>query len=98
MMTVLHSDSKDDAEQSSVYLYNNNNNEYLECLTHIGPKCLHILYKHILSKFNAYNMNTHTYTQTLPPPLLTHTHTSCIYHGRGTEEKVFKKRKLFKED
>ena len=32
---------------------------------------------------------------TSPPP---HTHTSCIYHGSGTEEKVFKKRKLFKED
>ena len=66
MMTVLHSNSKEDAEQSSVY----------------------ILYKHILSKFNAYNMNTHTYTP-------------VAYQGNQdneTEEKVFKKRKVFKED
>ena len=34
---------------------NNNNNDYLECLTRTGPKRLHILYKYILSKFNAYN-------------------------------------------
>ena len=40
----------------------NNNNEYLERLTHTGPKCLHVLYKYILSKFNAYNMNAHTHT------------------------------------
>ena len=35
-------------------------NEYLERLTRTGPKRLHILYKYILSKFNAYNMNAHT--------------------------------------
>ena len=29
--------------------YNNNNNGYLEHLTHTGPKCLHILYMHIFS-------------------------------------------------
>ena len=40
---------------------NNNNNEYLEHLTCTGPKHLHVLYKHILSKFNAYNMNTCTH-------------------------------------
>ena len=28
------------------------------------PKHLHIVFKHILSKFNAYNMNAHTHTQT----------------------------------
>ena len=47
--------------QSSV---NNNNNEYLERLTRTGPKRLHVLYKYILSKFNAYNMNAHTYERT----------------------------------
>ena len=41
---------------------NNNNNEYLERLTCTGPKRLHVLYKYILSKFNAYNMNAHTHT------------------------------------
>ena len=39
-----------------------NNNEYLERLTRTGPKRLHILYKYILSKFNAYSMNLHTHT------------------------------------
>ena len=42
-------------------LYNNNNNVYLERLTRTGPKRLHVLYKYILSKFNAYNMNAHTH-------------------------------------
>ena len=42
------------------YKYNNNN-EYSECLTHTGPKRLHVLYKYILSKFNKYNKNTHTH-------------------------------------
>ena len=35
----------------------NNNNEYLERLTRRGPKRLHVLYKSIVSKFSAYNMN-----------------------------------------
>ena len=52
---------------------NNNNNEYLECLTCTGPKRLHVLYKYILSKFNAYNMNAHTHTHT-------HTHTRTHTH------------------
>ena len=64
MMTVLHSNSKEDAEQSSVY----------------------ILYKHILSKFNAYNMNT----QTLPPPLLTHTPAAYIM-AVGLKKKFLKR-------
>ena len=38
----------------------NNNNEYLERLTRTGPKRLHDIYKYILSKFNAHNMNAHT--------------------------------------
>ena len=42
----------------------NNNNEYFERLTRLGPKHLHILYKYILSKFNAYNMTVHTRTHT----------------------------------
>ena len=37
-------------------IINNNNNEYLERLTHTGPKHLHVLYKYILSKFNVYNI------------------------------------------
>ena len=28
----------------------------------------------------------------------THTHNCILYEGNGTEEKVFKKRKVFKED
>ena len=44
----------------------NNNNEYLERLTRSGPKRLHVLYKYILSKFNAYNMNAHTLYDILP--------------------------------
>ena len=43
-----------------------------------------------LSKFNAYNMNAHTHTHS-------HTH-RLAYQGNETEEKVFKKRKVFKED
>ena len=69
----------------------NNNNEYLECRTRTGPKRLHVLYKYILSKFNAYNMNAHTHMHA-------HTHTPVAYQGNETEEKVFKKRKVFKED
>ena len=51
---------------------NNNNNEYLEHLTRTGPKCLHVLYKYILSKFNAYNMIAHTHT---------HAHTHTLAHA-----------------
>ena len=54
---------------------NNNSNEYLERLTCTGPKRLHVLYKHILSKFNAYNMNAQTHARTHTH---THTHTSRI--------------------
>ena len=42
----------------------NTNNEYLERLTRTGPKRLHVLYKYILSKFNAYNMNAHAHART----------------------------------
>ena len=47
-----------------VYYNNNNNDDYLERLTRTGPKRLHVLYKYILSKFNAYNMNAHTHKHT----------------------------------
>ena len=50
-----------------------NSNEYLERLTRTGPKHLHVLYKYILSKFSAFNMNAHTHTQTRA-----HTHTKII--------------------
>ena len=75
---------------------NNNNNEYLECLTHTGPKRLHVLYKYILSKFNAYNMTAHTHARTHTQRLAhirtrarahththTHTHTSRISGQSG---------------
>ena len=63
---------------------NNNNNEYLERLTRTGPKRLHVLYKYILSKFNAYNMNAHTqrlaHTQTRThTDSHTHTHTHDFF-------------------
>ena len=79
----------------------NNNNEYLERLTCTGPKCLHILTNTYLSKFNAYNMNAQTRTCTHAHNAHTQTHTAVAYQsnqGNETEEKVFKKRKVFKED
>ena len=57
----------------------NNNNEYLERLTRTGSKRLHILYKYILSKINAYNMNAHTHTR-MHTDSHTHTHQSHISH------------------
>ena len=64
---------------------------------------------HIFSKFNAYNTNSaraHTHTHThAHAHAHTHTHTHArtharrvVYQGNGTEGKVFKKRKVFKED
>ena len=47
---------------SFILSHYNNNNEYLECPTHTGPKRLHVLCKYILSEFNTYNMNVHTCT------------------------------------
>ena len=54
----------------------NNNNEYLERLTRTGPKRLHVLYKYILSKFNAYKMNVHTHART-------HTQIRTCTHARS---------------
>ena len=53
---------------------NNNNNEYLERLNRTGPKRLHVLYKYILSKFKAYNMNAHTHARS---------HTHGLAHARA---------------
>ena len=53
----------------------NNNNEYLEHLTCTGPKRLCVLYKYILSKFNAYNMNAHTHRLARA-----HTQTHSLHH------------------
>ena len=61
----------------NIYIYNNNN-EYLERLTHTGPKRLHVLYKYILSKFNVYNMNAHTHTYAHTD---SHTHTRARTHA-----------------
>ena len=61
-----------------------------------------------MSKFNAYDMNAHTHARTHTDSHTharaahthkhTHTHTPVEYQGNETEEKVFKKRKVFKED
>ena len=51
-----------------------NNNEYLERLTRTSPKRLHVLYKYILPKFSAYNINAHTHTHT-------HAHTDSHRFG-----------------
>ena len=59
-------------------LRNNNNNEYLKRLTRTGPKRLHILYKYVLSKFNAYNMNARALA---PARTHTHTHTHARTHA-----------------
>ena len=86
---------------------NNNNNEDLERLTWTGPKRLHVLYKYILSKFDAYSMNAHAHECThvcmhtdvhTCARTHTHTHTPVTHQGNETEEKGFKKRKVFKED
>ena len=65
----------------------------------------HVVYKYILSKFNAYSMNACTHSQTCThmhkracARAHTHTHTPVAYQGCETEEKVFEKRKVFKED
>ena len=77
----------------------NNNNGYLERLTRTGTKRLHVLYKYILSKFNVSSMNAHTHARTHTDlNTHTHTHTPVAYQGNETEEKVFKKRKVLKED
>ena len=81
---------------------NNNDNEYLQRLTRTGPKRLHVLYKYILSKFNAYNMNAHTHRLAHTHSCARthahiHTHTPFTYQGNETEEKVLKKRKAMKK-
>ena len=58
----------------STAIGSNNNNEYLERLVRRGPKRLHVPYKYILSKFNAYNMNAHIHART---------HTDSYAHARA---------------
>ena len=55
------------------------NNEYLERPTRTGPKRLHVLYKYILLKFNAYKMNAHTHARTHRD---SHTHARARTHAR----------------
>ena len=62
-------------------------NEYLERLTCTGPKRLHVICKYILSKFNAYNMNTHTHT---------HTHQQSHFWAMRLKKRLL--RETFKED
>ena len=40
--------------------FNNNNNEYLERLTRIGPKHLHVLYKYIMYLYRIYIYIAHS--------------------------------------
>ena len=82
---------------------NDNNNEYLERLTRTGPKRLHVLYKYIFVKIQCIHEYTHAHTETHTcmhacTCTCTHTHTPVGNQGSETEEKVFKKRKVFKED
>ena len=89
-------------------MFNNNNNEYLERQTRTGPKRLHVLYKYIFVKIQCIQHEcTHTRTHThrlahARTRAHTNTHTrrqgNQSYQGNETEEKVFKKRKVFKED
>ena len=55
-------------------IYNNNNNGYLERLTRTGPKRLHSLYMHILSKLQRVQTRARAYTR--------HTHTHIRTHAR----------------
>ena len=50
-------------------------NEYLERLTETGPRRLHVLYEHMLSTFNAYNMNARARART-------HTRAHARSHAR----------------
>ena len=43
----------------------------------MGPKRSHVLYKYILSKFTAYNMNAHTHART---------HTDSYTHARALSD------------
>ena len=84
----------------------NNNNEYLERLTNTGPQHLHVLYRYIFVKIQCIQhecvhtlTDLHTYAQAcVCARTHTHTHTPVAYQGCETEEKVFEKRKVFKED
>ena len=69
-----------------------------------SPKRLHILYKYLVVKIQCIQhecMHTHMHTD-LHTHVRTHTHTHTVPYqgnqGNETEEKVFKKRKFFKED
>ena len=56
---------------------NNNNNEYLECLTCTGPKHFHILFTYILSKIQhvQHEHPPHTHAHTCTHTRTTHMHT-----------------------
>ena len=45
---------------SRALTYNNNNKKYLERLTRIGPKRLHILYKYIMYLYRIYIYIAHS--------------------------------------
>ena len=65
---------------------NNNNNEYLERLTHTGPKRLHVLYKYIFVKIQCIQherKHTRMHTHRLAHVCMharTHTHTDTQTH------------------
>ena len=84
------------ATRGSNQNFNNISNEYLERLSRTGPKSLPILYKYILSKFNAYNMNAHTHTCTRTHRRThTHTHTHQSHIRAMRLKKRFLKRERF---
>ena len=114
----MHTNTRACTPANTNFLIQYNNNDYLERLTRSGPKRLHVLYKYILSKFNAYNMKAHTHTHAHTQThtrtrrrtrARSHTHTHARAHTHTHQlhirairamrlKKVFKKRKVFKED
>ena len=64
-----------------------------ERLTRTGPKHLHILYMYVLSKFNAYNMNTHTHACT-HERTYTQPHIRAMGLKKGFLKEVFQEEEL----
>ena len=68
--------SSSNSSMIMIPLYNNNN-ECLEHLAHTDPKCLHILYKHIVKIQCIQHECAHTHTHTCMHAH-THTHTHAL--------------------
>ena len=74
ILQVFPSDDNNNNNDNNI----SNNNEYVQRLTRTGLKRLHDLYKYLLSKFNAYNMNAHTHARTHTD---SHTHARAHTHA-----------------